>query len=68
MSGFEQSSNENGNLFTGETICVFEDVQDVAPQYYSWVGGWDDHDNAEQSPLFDTFDEAASWALALVTA
>lgn len=61
------SENENGyhSYNDDENISTFEDVQEEQLQYYSWLGNFDQHDNAQMdgkmSPTFDTGHESVEW-------
>lgn len=50
----------NGYFWTNddETISAFEDTSEGASRFYAWNGSTDDHDDAEQTDVYPTLDEA----------
>lgn len=50
----------NGYFWTSddESISAFEDTSEGYSQFYAWKGSADDHDDAEQTAVFTTLEEA----------
>lgn len=64
MSDWQRSDTNEGNGYfwenVDEDISAFEDTSEGASRWYAWVGTPDDHDDAGQSGVFPTRDEAVA--------
>lgn len=64
MSDWQRSDTIEGNGYfwenAAEGISAFEDTSEGTSQWYAWVGTPDDHDDAGQSGVFPTLDEAVA--------
>lgn len=64
MADWTRGDTNEGNGFMWENedrgISAFEDTSEGYSQWYAWRGTTDDHDNAEQTDVFPTRDEAVA--------
>lgn len=52
----------NGYFWTNgdETVSAFEGASEGASRFYAWIGSVDEHDEADQTDVYPTLDEAVA--------